>query len=224
MGKYTTVLFDLDGTILDTNELIISSFLHTLNQYYPEKAYTRDHIIPHMGKTLVDMMTIFAEEAETDTERIQDMIQVYREHNLRVHDDMVEAFPHAYDVIQTLHDRGVKLGIVTTKQRKTAMMGLELCGLKPFMQTVITIQDVDHPKPHPEPVLKAMSELGALAPTTLMVGDSRYDIESAQRAGIDSAGVAWTLKGVDYLQSFSPTYMLESMQDLLTIQQELSRS
>ncbi|GAA0360795.1 pyrophosphatase PpaX [Bacillus horti] len=210
---YTTVLFDLDGTILDTNDLIISSMLHALKQFFPEGQHTREEIIPHMGKTLNDIMAHYAPD------KVDELTKVYREYNLSKHDELVQAFPHVKEVLEELKHLGVKMGIVTTKQRLTTEMGLKLCQIDSYFDTVVTLQDVTQPKPHPEPVLKAMSDLGALAPKTLMVGDSRFDIEAAQRAGVDSAGVAWSLKGEKYLQSFSPTYMLHSIKDLLPIVQ-----
>lgn len=209
--KYETILFDLDGTLLDTNELILTSFLHTLRTFLPEKTFTREDIIPHMGKTLYDMMNLF------DEQRAEEMVEFYREHNVSMHDEMVTAFPDVPEVIKDLYQQGYKLGIVTTKQRNTVEMGLKLCGLKEYMSSVVTIEDVERPKPHPEPVLKAMAELKADHETTLMVGDSPFDIQAAQQAGIASAGVAWSLKGEDVLRSFSPTYMLRTMRDLYHI-------
>lgn len=208
---YKTILFDLDGTLLDTNELIINSFLYTLNQFCPEKGYCREDIIAKMGLPLRDMLRFFHEE------HVDEMMEVYREHNIRTHDQMVTAFQGVPEVLEELRQRGIKMGVVTTKQRNTVEMGLSLCQLEAYMQAVVTINDVEHPKPHPEPVLKAMQELKAEEESTLMVGDSPYDIEAAQRAGISSAGVAWSLKGADYLRQFSPTYMLEEMQDLLKL-------
>lgn len=213
--NYETVLFDLDGTLLDTNELILSSFLYTLEHFCPEKAFTRKEIVLLMGKPLSDMFEELYSEASKEV--IDEMVAHYREHNIRTHDEVVSIFPHVQDVIQKLAENGVKMGIVTTKQRNTVEMGLKLFGLDKYMETVVTIQDVEHPKPHPEPVQKAMAHLGALPDGTLMIGDSRYDIESGQRAGIDTAGVCWTMKGEDYLRQFSPTYMLKSMLDLYDI-------
>ena len=109
------------------------------------------------------------------------------------------------------------MGVVTTKQKNTVEMGLRLCQLEKYMSAVVTIDDVDHPKPHPQPVLKAMEQLAAEKESTLMVGDSRYDIEAAKRAGIDSAGVAWSLKGEAHLRQYEPTYIVKDMRELLTI-------
>lgn len=208
---YNTILFDLDGTLLDTNELILSSFLHVFDQYIPEKGITREEIIPHMGKTLVDMMRIFHHE------QTEELVHAYRKYNHEQHDQMVTAFPFVVEVIDALHNKGIQMGIVTTKQRSTVEMGLKLCGLSDYFKSVVTIQDVEHPKPHPEPVQKGIAELHAAPETTLMVGDSPFDIQAAQGAGIDSAGVAWTLKGAEYLEAYKPTHMLHSMKDLLKL-------
>lgn len=209
--SYKTVLFDLDGTLLDTNELIIASFLHTLEQFCPEKGYGRQDVIARMGLPLRDMLASF------HAEQVEEMMAVYREHNFANHDKMVKAFQHVPEVLAELDKRGIVMGVVTTKQKNTVEMGLRLCQIERYMRSVVTIEDVANPKPHPEPVLKAMKELSAEQETTLMVGDSRYDIEAAKQAGIDSAGVAWSLKGEEYLRQYEPTYMLQDMRDLLTI-------
>ncbi|MDQ0340858.1 pyrophosphatase PpaX [Caldalkalibacillus uzonensis] len=213
---YKTVLFDLDGTLLDTNELILTSFVHTLSSCCPDRTFAKKEIVPHMGKPLVDMMAFFKRHYQIDTP-LEEMVRIYREHNIRTHNEMVTAFPHVPEVVKTLAAAGITMGVVTTKQRNTAQMGLDLCDLAPYMGTLVSIEDVKHPKPHPEPVYKAMKDLGAAPRSTIMIGDSRYDIEAAQYAGIASAGVSWTLKGEDHLRAFSPTFMLNDMRDLLDI-------
>lgn len=210
MYRYQYVLFDLDGTLIDTNNLILTSFMYTLEKFYPGK-YTREDLIPHMGKPLYDQMELFGPE------RSEELVQVYREHNERVHDELVEEFPNVLDTIEQLAKMGIKMGIVTTKQRKTAEMGLRLFGLDKYMDTFISYQDTEKHKPHPEPVHKAMQALGADPARTLMVGDSQYDIQAGQNAGIASAGVAWSLKGASFLSSFNPTYLLNDMSDIIQI-------
>ncbi|WCK54142.1 pyrophosphatase PpaX [Aneurinibacillus sp. Ricciae_BoGa-3] len=210
MLKYTHVLFDLDGTLIDTNNLIITSFLHALDKYFPGK-YTTEDIIPHMGKTLHDQMAIFGPD------RVEELVQVYREHNEQVHDELVKEFPNVLETIEELAKLGVKMGIVTTKQRKTAEMGLKLFGLDRFMDTVVCFQDTVEHKPHPAPVLKAMEAIGAVPGSTLMVGDSQFDIGAAHNASIDSAGVAWSLKGASFLSTFHPTVILQDISDLIQV-------
>lgn len=109
------------------------------------------------------------------------------------------------------------MGIVTAKMRESVNMGLEITGLDRYFETIVTIDDVTHPKPHPESVIKAMTALNGEPSTTLMVGDNYHDIQAGQNAGVRTAGVAWSLKGRDFLASYHPTYMLEDMRDLLEI-------
>lgn len=207
--KIHTILFDLDGTLIDTNELIIASFIHTFEHY--KLPITRGEILPFIGPSLKDTFD------NVDPDKSEEMIQVYREHNLHHHDSYVEAYPHVVETLKKLKENGVKLGIVTTKMRTGANMGLKLVGLDVLFDTVITLGDVTHAKPHPEPIIKAMQELGAEAATTLMVGDNFHDIEAGQNAGVQTAGVAWSIKGRETLEQLNPTYLLEDMRDLYTI-------
>src|SRR3569833_1105272 len=113
--KYTYAQLDLDGTILDTNELILSSFEHTLSVHAPGQ-YTRADILPHMGRALVDQMEFFAPG------RAAEVTTTYRKFNLDKHDELVVEFPHAQAVLRQLKEAGVKIGIVTSKIRLTAEM------------------------------------------------------------------------------------------------------
>ncbi|TYA11112.1 pyrophosphatase PpaX [Paenibacillus faecis] len=204
-----TILFDLDGTIIDTNDLIINTFLHVLEQHFPQQKYTREQIIPHMGLTLEQQMQTFS-----GREEVTDLVADYRTYNNLHHDTLIREFPRVKEVIAELHERGITMGIVTTKIKPTTIRALDYFGLKEYMSTIVTVQDVTHPKPHPEPVLTALRNLGADPAKTLMVGDSAADIQSAKAAGVKAAGVAWSLKGVDVLQQYNPDYILEDMTDL----------
>lgn len=204
-----TILFDLDGTIIDTNDLIINTFLHVLEQHFPQQKYTREQIIPHMGLTLEQQMQTFS-----GREEVTGLVADYRTYNNLHHDTLIREFPRVKEVIAKLHERGITMGIVTTKIKPTTIRALDYFGLKKYMSTIVTVQDVTHPKPHPEPVLTALRNLGADPDKTLMVGDSAADIQSAKAAGVKAAGVAWSLKGVDVLKQYNPDYILEDMTDL----------
>ena len=163
------------------------------------------------GPPLVDTFRMI------DPERADGMIETYREHNHRVHDEYVKAFPYVKETVAKLKDKGYQLAVVTTKMRKGVKLGLALTELEPLFDTVITLDDVNHPKPHPEPVMKALAELDADADTALMVGDNYHDILSGKNAGTQTAGVAWAHKGKERLQAYEPTYMLEDIRDILQI-------
>lgn len=208
--KINTVLFDLDGTLINTNELIIASFLHTLDTYYPDK-YKREDVLAFIGPSLRETFSAM------DAERTDEMIQAYREFNHAHHDELVQEYETVYETVEQLAKQGYKLGIVTTKARKTVEMGLNLTKLHQFFDVIVTIDDVEHVKPHPEPIEKALRLLDANPATTLMVGDNHHDVLGGKNAGTKTAGVAWTIKGRDYLAAYKPDYMLEQMSDLLTI-------
>jgi pyrophosphatase PpaX len=206
-----TVLFDLDGTIVDTNELIIQSFLHALEGRTPDPI-TREFLSVNMGRPLIDQMKRF-----TGKEEVDDVIQIYREFHVRRHDELVTEFPNVSEVLAKLYDSGVTMGVVTSKIRHTTEMSLELYGLDKYMSAIVTIEDVKHPKPHAEPVQQAIELLKADPARTLMVGDSHYDIVSGQGAGLRTAGVAWSLKDEEFLRSYKPDFMLQDMRELLDI-------
>ncbi|MDQ0233494.1 pyrophosphatase PpaX [Metabacillus malikii] len=208
--KINTLLFDLDGTLINTNELIIESFLHTLHQYYPSK-YKREDVLPFIGPTLYETFE------SINPEKMDEMVQVYRTFNHEQHDKLVTEFETVFETIQTLKEKGFKLGIVTTKIRSTVNMGLKLTKLDQFFDVVVTLDDVEKAKPDPEPILKALEQLDSTPEEAIMVGDNHHDIEAGKNAGTQTAGVAWSIKGREYIASHKPDYLLEKMSDLLAI-------
>ncbi|MDQ0244700.1 pyrophosphatase PpaX [Bacillus fengqiuensis] len=205
-----TILFDLDGTLIDTNELIISSFLHTLNTFYPGR-YQREDVLPFMGPTLHETFS------GIDQERVQELIDTYREYNISNHDLLVKEFEGVFETVQWLKQEGYKLGIVTTKMSNVVMMGLKLTKLDQFFDVIVAIDHVTNPKPHPEPIEKALQQLDAKPEEALMVGDNHHDIVGGKNAGTKTAGVAWSAKGREHLAKYEPDFMLEKMSDLRDI-------
>ncbi|WP_010676580.1 pyrophosphatase PpaX [Bacillus timonensis] len=206
-----TLLFDLDGTLIDTNELILQSFLHTFKTYFPDRHFTREEILPFNGPTLHESFS------SVDPDRAEEMIVEYRKFNHEKHDELVTEFPGVFDTIKTLKEKGYKIGVVTTKLRNTVNMGLKLTKLDQFFDVVVTLDDVKNPKPDPEPVLLALRLLESTPEETIMIGDNYQDIVAGKNAGTKTAGVAWSHKGKDFLLEYKPDFMLENMSDLLDI-------
>ncbi|GGA67372.1 pyrophosphatase PpaX [Ornithinibacillus halotolerans] len=204
-----TILFDLDGTLIDTNELINESFLYTFNKFGLE--FTREELLSFNGPSLQQTFE------QIDLDKAEAMITTYKQHNIAHHDEYVEAFPNVKETLTILKEHGIKLGIVTSKIRDTAIRGLKITGIYEFFETIIAIDDVSNPKPHPEPILSAMKNLNADPTSTLMVGDNHHDIDAGHNANVLTAGVAWSLKGEETLLTYKPTYMLHDMKDLLEI-------
>lgn len=209
-----TLLFDLDGTLINTNELIIASFLHTTEKYAPGK-YTRESVLDFIGPPLEESLLKINPGGD-----VEEMINTYRTHNHKHHDELVHAYDGVVDTLKKLKEAGFKLGIVTTKLRETVDMGTKLTEIEPYFDTIVTLDDVKHAKPHPEPVVRAMKLLDANPAETIMVGDNTHDVDAGKNAGTKTAGVAWTIKGRETLEKLDPDYMLEHMSDILKIVME----
>lgn len=204
-----TILFDFDGTLIDTNELIYNSFVHTFSQF--GYSFSKEEILQFNGPPLKETFS------KINPELADEMIRTYREHNAKHHNDYVKLFPNVRETLSALKEKGLQLAIVSAKMRVGVEQGLEITNIGSYFDAVITIDDVVHPKPHPEPVIKALKELGASPTEAIMVGDNYHDILSGNHAGTKTAGVAWSVKGVEYLKQYEPTYILQDMTDLLPI-------
>lgn len=205
-----TLLFDLDGTLINTTDLIIASFTDTLDRYFPNK-FSREDIVQFIGPPLKETFM------KIDAKRADELIQQYREHNLKHHDALVKEYKGVYETIAALKKDNYKIGVVTTKLRPTVNRGLQVGRLDSFFDVVVTLDDVKNAKPDPEPIYKALDQLNANPSSSIMVGDSHHDILAGKNAGTYTAGVSWSVKGEDYLQSYKPDYMLGNMADLLQI-------
>lgn len=206
----TTLLFDFDGTLLDTNELIIQTFLSVLGKRYPGR-FTKEDVLHFIGPSLKQT---FDSIDETLTE---ELIKEYRAWNIEMHDQMAVEFDGVTDTLRILKARGFKMAIVSTKRQGMIQKGLTLMGIEDIFDVVIALDDVVTPKPDPEPILLALERLNATKEEAIMIGDNSHDIEGGQNAGVRTAGVAWTAKGEAYLATFNPTYMLQHITDLLEI-------
>ncbi len=207
------LLFDFDGTLLDTNELIIQTFMHVLEERFPGQ-YSPKDCIKFIGPSLKETF-----EQITPNE-VDEMIEKYRQWNHEHHDELITEFDGVLPTLEKLKEQGVRMAIVSTKRRDTIKKGLELMGATSFFEFLIGIDDVNHVKPHPEPVLLAIEKLGVAKEDVMMIGDNYHDIEAGKNAGVKTAGVAWSIKGEEFLKQYQPNYILQHMTDLLQIVKE----
>ncbi len=210
MESVDTILFDLDGTLINTIDLIVASFMHTMEKYYPGE-YEEKDVVHFIGPPLSETFE------KLDSQRIDEMTKTYRAFNHEKHEELVSEYEGVYETVETLSKQGYKLAIVTTKRSDTAIKGLKLMGLDQFFEVVVALDHVEQYKPHPEPLEKALNQLGSLPEKAMMIGDSQHDILGGKNAGTKTAGVAWSIKGREYLESFEPDVMLDSMKDLLAV-------
>ena len=212
MPPIRTVLFDLDGTLIDSVRLILDSYHHTFAAHgLPPR--TDDEWLAGVGTPLNAQFAAWGHDADT----IQALIATYREYNLKHHDRMVTVYPGVVDVVRTLKEEGVATGLVTSKNRTGAVRGLTLVRLEALMDVLVCSDEVENPKPHPEPVEKAVRLLDADPEATVYVGDSIHDMHSGRAAGVRTAAVLWGPFGRSHLEGARPDYWLERPEDLLTL-------
>ena len=212
MGRMKAVLFDNDGTLVDTRDIILASMRHAtstvLGRVIPD-----DVLMRKVGQPLVVQMRDFTPDEAEQAE----LLRVYREHNATIHDDGISAFPQAADVLAELARRGFALGVVTSKLRVTAWHGLEICGLAPYLSCCIGAEDCIRYKPEPEPVERGAQALGVASDECLYVGDSPFDLQAGRSAGCLTAAVTWGVFPESALAAESPDFMCHSFTDLLTV-------
>jgi pyrophosphatase PpaX len=207
----TTFLFDLDGTIIDSIELILRSYRHTMELHRcNEPAPPDDMWLAGLGTPLWAQFG----QITADKEEIERMVETYRKYNLTHHDALVKPYEGVVDEIRRIKGVGLRLGVVTSKLRDGAMRGIRISGLDEAFDIVVGCDDVTHAKPHPEPVLKAVEELGVSKNETVFVGDSRHDMECGRAAGVKTAAVLWGPFDRSNLQDTAPDYWLEKPRDL----------
>jgi len=213
MAKINTVLFDFDGTIMDTNNLILESWQHTFRTVEGKERAAED-ILETFGEPLnITMGKLLPQVA------VEEGVKIYRSYHHDRFTELIEVFPGIPELLAELKQRGYKTGVVTSRLRNTTELGLKTYDMEQYFDTVVTCDDTDKHKPDPEPVNIALERLGAKPEEAIMVGDSMFDILCAKNAGVTSAMVGWALaiSDEDKTGENQPDYILEKAEDLLTI-------
>ncbi|MFQ5678593.1 MAG: HAD family hydrolase [Gemmatimonadota bacterium] len=209
-----TLLFDLDGTLIDSEGLILASYRHTMRRHRgvapPDSEW-----LATLGTPLAIQLRQFA-ESESEAEA---MLATYREHNERVHDALIREFPGVRQTLQWLHANGYRLGIVTSKLGDTVLRGLRACGLpREWFAALVTASDPVASKPDPAPVRLALRQLGGEpSGRTLFVGDSVWDLRAGRAAGTFTAAALWGPFSRETLAAERPDCFLRRMEELPTL-------
>lgn len=199
-GNIKGVLFDLDGTLLDTHDLILASFRHATRKVLG-LCIPDEELLKKVGQPLDTQMWDFADNAETH----ELLLTTYRAHNHAIHDDRVKAFAGVPEMLAQLQAASVKMGVVTSKRLALAARGLEVCGLADMMECLVAPDDFPEHKPAPGPVLHGCKLLGVQPSECIYVGDSPYDIQAGNAAGCPTVAVTWGMFDRALLEEQSPT-------------------
>lgn len=205
------VLFDLDGTLVNTSDLIIKTFEHTIKTLL-QKNPTREEITRYFGLPLRDCLKNF------DSDRVEEMVDFYRSYNLLHHDSLIRPFPKIEETMQELQSRGIEMAVVTSKKVPMAKRGLGCFNLEKYITGIIGCDECEQHKPHPEPMLRGARLINLEPEECICVGDSPFDLQSGKTAGCKTAAVKWTyFNWEQMLLMGKPDFVLDEMPDLLKI-------
>lgn len=210
MPNFSVVLFDLDGTLIDTNHLIITSFQYVLKEHL-QLDVPAEELYPYFGEPLQRTMERYV------AGRGEELAGYYRTYNTLRHDELVRHFDGVQEAVRTLSASGVRLAVVTSKVRETALQGLRVCAMDELFPVLVGVDETEKHKPDPEPALLALRRMGEEPGAhVLMVGDSIFDVACGRSAGCQTAGVGWTVNRTALADS-RPDYWVETPADLVRL-------
>lgn len=214
-GTWSAALFDLDGTLADTVELILRCFRHTLQVHRgevpPDEAW-----LSGIGMPLRDQLRAFTD----DPEEVERMAVTYRDFQGSIHDENVAPYDGAVEMVTELGRRGVPVAVVTSKSRGMAERTLARCGFGGHYRVLVGADDVTRGKPHPEPVFLALERLGLNAGDgpVLFLGDSPFDIRAGRAAGVRTAAALWGPFPRAVLEAEAPDFFLNEPRGVLDLE------
>jgi pyrophosphatase PpaX len=182
--RFPVVLFDLDGTVVDSGAIILASMRHATRAVLGLEIPDEELLQAVGGPGLEAQMRVFAPE------RVEELVRVYRAHNEPLHDEL-EACAGMEDVLVRLHEQGRRLGVVTAKRRATVDLAFARVPIGHLFETVVGGDETERHKPDPEPLLLAAERMGADPAKTAYVGDSPFDVRAARAAGMHAVAVTW---------------------------------
>jgi len=202
------ILFDLDGTLIDTIELILSSARHAFEEW-PVRP-TDDEWVRGIGTPLVQQLRAYA----ANDDEVALLLARYRRYQNEHHDRLTRCYDDVPDVIAALADRGHQMAVVTSKASPIAHQSLAFVGLDHFFPVVVGYDDTARHKPDPEPVRVALSRLGVSPDDAVFVGDSPHDILAGNGADVMTIAALWGPFDRETLADARPDHFIECMAEL----------
>ena len=215
-SRPTHLLLDLDGTVLNTIPGIVQSVRYACETHL-NHTFSDDVLIAGIGTPLLEQMQshwVRLHKKPIDHDIVTALCDTYIEHNRAHHDDTVCPYPGVIESLERLYDAGIPMGIVTSKPHSTARRGLRVCGLEALFRFVIGFDEVTNPKPHPEPILMALTRMECAAHNAIYIGDSPHDMLAGRRAGVRTGAALWGPFKREQLIESEPTYWLKDGTDI----------
>ena len=200
----SAALFDFDGTLVDTTEMIHQGMRHAASTVLGREDIPRETLLANVGQPLPRQMELI------DAGRAELLLRAYRRHHEENHDALIKEFPNIEKSLSRLRSAGVKVAVVTSKRQASVEMALKnFPGLRNVVDRFVTLEDTTEHKPHPEPLLKGLELLGGIPKDEgAYVGDSPFDVEAARAAGLTSVAVSWGAFSEDRLREAEPDHLV----------------
>lgn len=210
-------LFDFDGTLVDTTELIYQSMRHATGEILGRDDLPREVLMANVGQPLPRQMEIL------DAQHAERLLESYRLHQDEHHDALIREFPNIEASLARLRSAGVEVAVVTSKRRPSVELALEsFPGLGEVVDRFVTMEDTEEHKPHPEPLLRGLELLGGIPrEEAAYVGDSPFDVEAAKAAGLRSVAVSWGAFSDRTLREAGPDYLVPDIDSAVDVLLEM---
>jgi pyrophosphatase PpaX len=207
--RFPVVLFDLDGTVVDSGAIILASMRHATREVLGQE-FADDELLGTVGGPgLEAQMAVFAPD------HVDELVRVYREHNEPLHDEL-DACVGMEDVLVRLRAEGRRLGVVTAKRRATVELAFARIPLGHLFETVIGGDETERHKPDPEPLLVAAERMRVAPDVCAYVGDSPFDVRAARAAGMGAVAVTWgRIHEREKLEREQPDAIVDTAEQLL---------
>jgi pyrophosphatase PpaX len=206
-------LFDFDGTLVDTTEMIHRSMRHATSSVLGRDDIPRESLLANVGQPLPRQMELI------DAEKAELLLEAYHRHHEENHDALVQEFPGVEGSLSRLCSSGTKVAVVTSKRRVSVEMALKnFPELRNVVDRFVTMEDTTEHKPHPEPLLRGLELLGGVPKEeAAYVGDSPFDVEAAKAAGLTSVAVSWGAFSEDRLRGAEPDHLVPDIEAAVNV-------
>ena len=218
--KKTTILFDLDGTLIDSTEAILESFYYAFEKQQFNFVGDDAAIKSHIGYPL----DVMFHNLGVDKDKVWDFVDSYKENYQKISEEKTKLIEGAKESV-ALATTFSRVGVVTTKTTEFSIKLLKTLGIWENIEVIIGRQEVENPKPSPEPVEKALKMMNILpSKDVFMIGDTKLDLIAANKAGVSSCGV---LSGYGYkeeLSSYTPLVVTDALEAIKLIKSTVSKA
>lgn len=203
------VLFDLDGTLIDSQPLVFETFRRVFKEKKPDLHLTEDELYSFFGPTLEETFGRYFPKEE-----VEDVIELYQKINLALHDEMVRPMEGAQDLLRSLKEAGYQVGIVSNKRKPVVERGARVCGLAEYADLIYGKEDLGEAKPDPEGLIRAVEALSGRRDNIIYAGDNSSDMKAAQNMGAWSMGYTTDPRQREALKKCDPDFLADHLRDL----------